>query len=220
MYEKPKDYNKKIIPKLNKTLFYIYFLDKKHPLAYQPHGLVYYHRHVASLKIGRWLTPEEIVHHIDENRVNNNFDNLEVMSRIEHSKLHHPLTWDNSYRVCCICLNQYKPKSKEQIFCSDKCSKLSQIRFEVTKEELTKLVWQMPTSKVGELFDVSDKAVEKRCKKLGIEKPPRGYWQKSKMGNTCKVCNKTIKAKYKHCEQCWPSVEHLYRKPPLRKKGF
>lgn len=26
------------------------------------------------------------------------------------------------------------------------------------------------------LFGVSDQAVEKRCKKYGIQKPPRGYW--------------------------------------------
>ena len=44
------------------------------------------------------------------------------------------------------------------------------------------LVWQMPTTEVADLFQVSDKAVEKRCKRLGISKPPRGYWAKVAAG--------------------------------------
>lgn len=53
-------------------------------------------------------------------------------------------------------------------------------KFEVSKEELEKLVWEMPTTHVCKLFNVSDKAISKRCKLLGIEKPPRGYWTKVK----------------------------------------
>lgn len=40
------------------------------------------------------------------------------------------------------------------------------------------MVWKMSTVKVAHHYGVSDKAVEKRCKKYGIEKPPRGYWAK------------------------------------------
>lgn len=47
-----------------------------------------------------------------------------------------------------------------------------------SKEELTKLLWEMPTIKVAAQFGVSDKAVEKWAKSYGIEKPPRGYWAK------------------------------------------
>ena len=48
--------------------------------------------------------------------------------------------------------------------------------------ELERLVWEMPTTKVAELFGVSDVAVGKRCKKHGIKKPPRGYWAKINAG--------------------------------------
>ena len=41
----------------------------------------------------------------------------------------------------------------------------------------------MPTSQVAKIFNVSDKAIEKRCKKFGIEKPPRGYWAKKEAKN-------------------------------------
>lgn len=48
-----------------------------------------------------------------------------------------------------------------------------------TKEELEILVTQMPMSSIGKMFGVSDNAVKKWCKKLGIElKPMRGYWAK------------------------------------------
>lgn len=49
-----------------------------------------------------------------------------------------------------------------------------------SKEELFKLLWEMPTIKVAAKFGVSDKAVEKWAKLYGIEKPPRGHWAKLK----------------------------------------
>jgi hypothetical protein len=47
-----------------------------------------------------------------------------------------------------------------------------------SKEELSKLLWQMPTQKLATQFGVSDKAIEKWAKAYKIEKPPRGYWAK------------------------------------------
>lgn len=51
-----------------------------------------------------------------------------------------------------------------------------------TKEELEKMIWEMSTIKIASQLGVSDKAVEKRCRKLGVSKPPRGYWAKRKYG--------------------------------------
>lgn len=61
-----------------------------------------------------------------------------------------------------IVINGYKRKKK----------------FEVTKEELHELVWSMSSIEVGKKFGVSSKAIEKRCKSLGVPKPPPGYWNK------------------------------------------
>jgi hypothetical protein len=47
-----------------------------------------------------------------------------------------------------------------------------------SKEELQKLVWEIPTIHIAKKFGVSDKAIEKWCKAYGIDKPPRGYWTK------------------------------------------
>jgi hypothetical protein len=49
-------------------------------------------------------------------------------------------------------------------------------------EALQKLIWEKPTSQVAKDLGVSDKAVEKHCKKLGLKKPPRGYWAKIQAG--------------------------------------
>jgi hypothetical protein len=51
------------------------------------------HRVVAEAKLGRPLRPGEIVHHIDNNKLNNHPDNLAVMTQSEHIRLHKPSRW-------------------------------------------------------------------------------------------------------------------------------
>ena len=51
-----------------------------------------------------------------------------------------------------------------------------------SKEELEKMVWEIPTWKLAEQLGVSDKAIWKWCKCYGISKPPRGYWAKVQAG--------------------------------------
>lgn len=48
-----------------------------------------YHRYVVEKHIGRILTEDEIVHHINHNKLDNRIENLQVMTRSEHMKLHH-----------------------------------------------------------------------------------------------------------------------------------
>jgi integrase len=45
-----------------------------------------------------------------------------------------------------------------------------------SKAKLKKLVWQQPLVHAAAEIGVSDVAVKKRCVKLDIELPPRGYW--------------------------------------------
>jgi len=46
------------------------------------------------------------------------------------------------------------------------------------KETLAKLLWEKPTTQIAAGLGVSDTAVKKHCRQLGIAKPPRGYWAK------------------------------------------
>lgn len=52
----------------------------------------YYYEHILIMEnhINRFLEKHEIVHHKDGNRANNALDNLQLMSKSEHAKLHFP----------------------------------------------------------------------------------------------------------------------------------
>jgi hypothetical protein len=52
-----------------------------------------------------------------------------------------------------------------------------------SKEDLHKLLWEIPTQKLAAQFGVSDKAIEKWAKDYKIDKPPRGYWAKKAAEN-------------------------------------
>lgn len=80
-----------------------------HPLA-DVRGYAYEHRLVASAKIGRWLKPEEQVHHIDGDKQNNSSENLEVCAsmaehRVEHRRvgLNRRLPGEENPIVECAC---------------------------------------------------------------------------------------------------------------------
>lgn len=66
--------------------------DHPHPADHKKSGLKYIleHRLVMEKHIGRYLSPDEVVHHIDENPSNNHIDNLELFSsQSEHVKTRH-----------------------------------------------------------------------------------------------------------------------------------
>ena len=72
---------------------------------------------------------------------------------------------------------------RNQIYCSDTCSKKAQERITwPSAEELRVLVWEKPRSTLKVELGVSDVAIAKCCRKLGIEMPPRGYWAKKAAG--------------------------------------
>lgn len=63
--------------------------DPPHPKA-NAKGLYPLHRVLIENRLGRLLEPNEVVHHRDENKWNDDDSNLAVMLRSEHSRLHAP----------------------------------------------------------------------------------------------------------------------------------
>ena len=167
-------YSKQIRLLLDKTNQYYYFCDSNHPLS-NSQRKVLFHRHVASLKEKRWLDKNEVVHHIDGDRLNNSEDNLVVTTKSLHAKLHKPSTIK---KLVCICGKTFKGKKNKTKYCSEKCHHLASRRFDIDKEELEGLVWEFPLEYIGQLYNVSGNAIKSRCKSLGITKPEQGHWVK------------------------------------------
>jgi HNH endonuclease len=155
-------------------------------------AMVYEHRINASIKIGRKLKSGEVVHHIDENKENNNLDNLLVFkTEADHTRFHN-LTEekrellqlaDGAYicrqsapkNRCQYCNALFRPTvtrsgDKAQKCCSKKCAALlrEQESVKPTKEVLINLLKQHSFLAIGAMYNVSDNAVRKWCKTYDI----------------------------------------------------
>jgi len=128
----------------------------------------------------RYLDPvNERVWFVDGNTLNTDVSNLRLVSVSEHRSLSSKSQIALEPIKCAMCREWFQPPSSRHKYCSQRCAHWAQ---EHTKwpppEVLVRMVWRMPTVVLARRLGVSDKAVEKRCKKFGIHKPPRGYWAK------------------------------------------
>jgi hypothetical protein len=158
-----------------------YFFCPGHPLAATycgQTGWVNTARHLVSKRLGYWLTASEVIRYLDGNSSNLEETNLKVITRSELMRQNG--NWPERVQMTCpVCnlpFDDCPSHAKRRKTCSMECRAILSQHFDVTEEELKILIWQYPTTALGEMWDVSDKAVEKRCKKYGITKPPRGYW--------------------------------------------
>lgn len=54
----------------------------------------------------------------------------------------------------------------------------------LSREDLYELVWSKPMTELAQDFGLSDVALAKRCRKLGVPIPGRGYWARVAAGQT------------------------------------
>lgn len=66
---------------------YEYIYKPEHPNAMKS-GYIGKHRLVLEKKLGRFLKSDEVAHHVNENKLDNRPENIELMSFSEHSRLH------------------------------------------------------------------------------------------------------------------------------------
>lgn len=140
--------------------------------------------------INQWTTPissdNSIQLQIDHiNGINNDhrIENIRLLCPNCHSKTH-TFAGKNSKRIkkIKVCLDCSKIVYKDSIRCRPCSSKIAVRKKKInwpSPEEMAKLVWEKSSVKLAHELGVSDKAIEKYCKKHNISKPPRGYWMKS-----------------------------------------
>ena len=164
------DINKAI---LDKGVGYLYVYQPKHPMANSA-GKVYVHRYVAEQYYSINLTSNLVVHHKDEDKLNNEPDNLQIMTYEEHGKHHQ----NDRIEISCLHCGEIfliQPSSGIK-YCSHLCHSIARRKFEITKESLQNLVNEKPITHIAKLFGVSDVAIHKRCNKLGVIKKPQGFF--------------------------------------------
>jgi len=54
--------------------------------------------------------------------------------------------------------------------------------FTLTREQLYDLIWSEPMQRLARQIGISDVAIAKHCRKLGVPVPERGYWNKLQAG--------------------------------------
>ena len=54
--------------------------------------------------------------------------------------------------------------------------------FTLTREQLYDLVWSEPMQRLAKKIGISDVAIAKHCRKLGVPVPERSYWNKLQVG--------------------------------------
>ena len=111
---------------------YLFAKVRNHPKA-DKHGYVYEHRIVMENFLNRLLTNDEIIHHKNENKYDNRLENLELLSRIDHT-IHHRKTGRKYLQLKCPYCKCVFEREKRQThlqkpnqsftFCSRSCNNL------------------------------------------------------------------------------------------------
>jgi hypothetical protein len=133
---------------------------------------------VAEKKLGRYLKPEEVVHHIDENKMNNNPDNIMVFAtKADHTSFH-----NRNVALADLLKNEngayYVPINKRSGFCRlcqahidshatycKPCWDVLQRKvYRPDREILKDKIRNASFVQIGKEYGVSDNAVKKWCK--------------------------------------------------------
>jgi len=141
-------------------------------------GYVYEHIYIVENELGRSLEIDEVVHHLDGNRNNNRKENLLLLSRGMHTRLHkwieagsdysEGITGQSNINTCEICDITLQEKQKR--YCSVEClekgndKKTKRPSKEILENDINNMSWIA----IGKKYGVSDNAARKWAKKYGI----------------------------------------------------
>ena len=86
------------------------------------------HRWIMEQKLGRKLRPDEHIHHINGNPLDNRIENLQIIDVVSHNRLHKQKYPD--LKTCWNCGQSFMAnprKRKRQKCCSQKCAQAMRI---------------------------------------------------------------------------------------------
>lgn len=188
-----------------------------HPMA-DGSGFVYEHRLIASQKLGRLLSEEETVHHIDGNRLNNNVDNLMIFkTKADHTAFHNgrkAILIGETYvcedmgsqNICPICKTNIK--DSKATMCLN-CYKQLRISKRPSKEELQNKLISYNYSEIAREYNVSGNTVIKWAKAYDIYKPRQQFEIDEEELRTCMKANSISSAAKIFSVSNWIIKEHM-----------
>jgi len=151
-------------------------------------GFIYEHIEIAEKFLKREIRENEVVHHLDGNRSNNRIENLLVLERSQHSKLHKWLEkkgditnescnengmnstnseTEEQQKYCLSCGRTLQKKQRK--YCCEKCFPRDKVSKKPNKKELeTMLKNKRSYTSIGKDYGVSGNSVKKWTKKFGL----------------------------------------------------
>lgn len=114
------------------------------------------------------------VHHIDGNKLNNDYSNLMWCTRqFNMIQMHKFYKKDNVYK-CIDCGTQVDREAKR---CKSCYNKSRVVKSTFSNEDIERLLFENKGNftKVSKMFNISDNALRKRCKKIGIPYKSSAY---------------------------------------------
>ena len=96
---------------------YMYAIVRNHPNRTK-NNYVLLHRVVMENKIGRLLEKNEVVHHKDHNKLNNEIENLELLTVRQHAALHAKAAGKLYATLKCPCCGKIFERPRAQTFLS------------------------------------------------------------------------------------------------------
>lgn len=156
--------------------YYAIYLPEHH--LSDVNGIVYVHRLLAEMKLGRPLLSTECVHHVDEDKFNNAIENLMIFkTKKDHSMFHngcnivldvavYVAVMEDTRRICPECGSHKNIGAIMCLLCRHK-----KLRSSIPeKEELYDLIQHMSYVEIGKRYGVSDSSVRKWCTNYDIKR--------------------------------------------------